>query len=53
MRHALFPIGIEERDRWLAHMRAAVGAMDPSPGVAKALLDYFEVAADSLRNRLT
>ena len=34
MRHAPFPIGIEERDRWLTHMRAAVSAMDPPPDVA-------------------
>ena len=52
MRHAPFPIGIEERDRWLTHMRAAVSAMDPSPDVAEALLNYFDMAADSLRNQL-
>ena len=51
MRHAPFAIGMDERDRWLAHMRAAVEAMDPSPEVAKALFDYFEMAADSLRNQ--
>ena len=51
MRHAPFPIGIEERDRWLTHMRAAVSTMDPPPDVAEALLDYFDMAADSLRNQ--
>jgi hemoglobin len=51
MRHAPFAIGIDERDRWLTHMRAAVRAMDPAPEVAKALLDYFDLAADSLRNQ--
>ncbi|MGZ5295426.1 MAG: globin domain-containing protein [Actinomycetota bacterium] len=51
MRHALFAIGAEERDRWLMHMRAAVSAMEPPPDVAKALFDYFDLAADSLRNQ--
>jgi hemoglobin len=52
MRHAPFAIGIDARDRWLMHMRAAVGAMGPSREVAKALLDYFDLAAESLRNQL-
>ena len=51
MRHAPFAIGIDERDRWLVHMRAAVDAMDQPAEVAKALTDYFDMAADSLRNR--
>jgi truncated hemoglobin YjbI len=32
-------------------MRAAVDAMDPPAEVAKALTDYFDMAADSLRNQ--
>jgi hemoglobin len=51
MRHAPFTIGIDERDRWLTHMRSAVEAMGPAPDVAKALTDYFDMAADSLRNQ--
>jgi len=51
MRHAPFAIGIDERDCWLVHMRAAVDAMDPPPEVATVLLDYFDMAADSLRNQ--
>lgn len=51
MRHAPFAIGADERDRWLTHMRAAVGAVDPPPEVAKALFDYFDLAADALRNQ--
>jgi hemoglobin len=51
MRHAPFAIGADERDRWLMHMRAAVSAMDPPPEIAMALLDYFDLAADSLRNQ--
>ncbi len=52
MRHGPFAIGSAERDLWLLHMRSAVDAMDPPSGIAQALLDYFSVAADSLRNRL-
>jgi hemoglobin len=52
IRHAPFAIGADERDRWLAHMKAAVDAMEPPSDVAQALADYFEVAADSLRNQL-
>lgn len=51
MRHAPFRIGTDERDRWLIHMRSAIEAMETSPDVAKALSDYFDMAADSLRNQ--
>ncbi len=51
MRHAPFAIGIEARDRWLAHMRAAVDALEPPDVVATQLREYFEMAAESLRNR--
>ena len=50
MRHAPFAIGFDERDRWLTHMRSAVEAMAPAAEVATALMDYFDMAADSLRN---
>jgi hypothetical protein len=32
-------------------MRAALVAIDPPPEAAKALSDYFELAAESLRNQ--
>jgi hemoglobin len=51
MRHAPFAIGPAERDRWLAHMRAAVAASAPPPDVGRRLLAYFEMAADAMRNR--
>jgi truncated hemoglobin YjbI len=35
------------------HMRAAVASLDPPPDVERALLDYFDMAAESMRNRLT
>ena len=50
MRHIPFAIGIEERDRWLEHMRAAVDEQAPSPEVRRALVQYFEMAAEALRN---
>ena len=53
MRHAPFSIGGEERDRWLVHMRAAVASLDPPSDIERALLDYFDMAAESMRNRLT
>jgi hemoglobin len=51
MRHAPFAIGPEERDHWLAHMRAAIIEVDPEPDVREALEAYFEMAAESMRNR--
>lgn len=51
MRHAPFPIGADERDRWLTHMRRAVAILDPPPEIASALSEYFDMAAESLRNQ--
>ena len=51
MRHAPFAIGPGERDRWLVHMRAAVEAMTPPEPVERALTEYFEMAAEAMRNR--
>ena len=52
MRHAPFAIGPEERDHWLTHMRVAIDAVDPEPDVRQALESYYEMAAESMRNRL-
>ena len=51
MRHLPFAIGIEERDRWYAHMRAAVEASSAGPAERDELLAYFASAADFLINR--
>jgi hemoglobin len=51
MRHAPFAIDPDARDRWLTHMRAAVDSLDPEPEVRAALLGYFDMAAESMRNR--
>jgi hemoglobin len=49
-RHFQFPIGSDERDRWLAHMRAAVEASGAEPEIASRLMRYFEHAAEAVRN---
>lgn len=51
MRHAPFAIGGEERDRWLMHMRSALASLDPPDDVRAALEQYFDMAAESMRNR--
>jgi hemoglobin len=51
MRHAPFAIGGQERDRWLVHMRDAVASLDPPDDVRAALERYFDMAAESMRNR--
>ena len=51
MRHDPFPIGADERDRWLTHMRAALEQSDAAPDVAAELLGYFDMAAEAMRNQ--
>jgi hemoglobin len=51
MRHAPFAVGPAERDHWLVHMRAAVATMAPPEPIERALVDYFEMAAEAMRNR--
>lgn len=51
LRHVPFAIGPVERDRWLLHMRAAIESLDPPADLAVALHDYFDVAAEAMRNR--
>jgi hemoglobin len=51
LRHLPFAIDPAARDRWLTHMRAAVAHMDPPPHVAVRLLQYFDMAAEAMRNR--
>jgi len=51
MRHAPFAVGPQARDRWLLHMREAVAALEPSPPVTTALHEYFDMAAEAMRNR--
>lgn len=51
MRHLPFAIGAEERDHWLAHMRAAVEASGAADAERAELLNYFTSAADFMVNR--
>ena len=50
LRHQRFAIGQAERDAWMGHMTAAVDSMDLTPGVRKALMDYFETASRAMIN---
>jgi hemoglobin len=50
MRHLPFQIGIEERDHWFTHMRAAVEASEAGPQERSELLAYFASAADFMIN---
>ena len=51
LRHGPFPIGPAERDRWLELMRAAIASTDPPAPVVEALHEYFDMAAEAMRNR--
>ena len=50
MRHAPFHVNPDARDRWLAHMRAAVDELDLSPLHRATLWDYLERAAHAMVN---
>jgi hemoglobin len=50
MRHAPFPVDPDARDRWLAHMRAAVESLGLPPLYESQLWDYLERAAHSMVN---
>jgi hemoglobin len=51
MRHAPFAVTPTARDRWLAHMRAAVDELDLPEEYDKVLWDYLEMAAHSMVNQ--
>lgn len=50
MRHVPYTVNPWARDRWLAHMRTAVDAVDLAPLHKATLWDYLERAAHSLVN---
>ena len=50
MRHAGFVIDEPARDRWLHAMRGAMDQLNPPTPYANALMDYFEMAAEAMRN---
>jgi hemoglobin len=51
LRHAPFDVTFEARDRWLAHMRAAVDGLALPEEYEHMLWDYLVSAAYSLVNR--
>ena len=50
LRHAPFKVNPEARDRWLAHMRAAVDGLGLPPLQEAMLWDYLERAAHAMVN---
>lgn len=51
MRHAPFVIGVDERDAWMRHMRAALAACELPESTRIAMVDYFESASMHLINK--
>ncbi len=50
MRHVAFHVNPEARDRWLAHMRTAVDALELSELHEATLWDYLDRAAHAMVN---
>jgi hemoglobin len=50
MRHVPFKVNPDARDRWLAHMRAAVDALELPPLYEATLWSYLERAAHAMVN---
>ena len=50
LRHQPFKINPAARDRWLAHMRAALDSMDLPPLQRETLWDYLDRAAQTMVN---
>ena len=51
MRHHGFPIGLVERDAWLAHMRHSLDRSQLPPELDQEVWTYFVGAADFMRNQ--
>ncbi len=49
-RHLPFPIGIRERDQWMACMQQAMAELAVDPAFAEALAKAFAGTADWMRN---
>lgn len=50
LRHAPYPVSPEARDRWLAHMRTSMDALDLAPADADELWAYLVMAAQMMIN---
>lgn len=51
MRHNVFPINSDARDRWLTHMSNSLAKLDLEPHVRDQLWTYLVTAAHSLVNQ--
>lgn len=51
MRHLPFPIGIAERDQWMACMRHALDDPSVAEDLRPKLVQAFQTTADHMRNR--
>jgi hemoglobin len=52
MRHAPYPIGVEERNAWVRHMTEAIAEADLPDELASELLAYFDHAATHMINQV-
>jgi hemoglobin len=50
-RHLPFPIGVSERDQWMACMMSAMEELKIDPALAERLVQSFFGTADWMRNR--
>jgi hemoglobin len=50
MRHNVFAVTPEARDRWLFHMTAAVESLELAPMDREELMDYLDRAAQAMVN---
>jgi len=51
MRHHPYPIDAGARDRWFAHMRAALGSCNLPEGVEEVVAGYLERASIAMINQ--
>ena len=50
MRHAPYVIGDDQKESWLASMRFALDQMQPAKEIEEAMVEYFLMAAEHMKN---
>ena len=50
MRHAPYVIGDDQKESWLASMRFALDQMQPAKQIEEAMVEYFLMAAEHMKN---
>ena len=50
MRHAPYVIGDDQKESWLASMRFALAQMQPAKEIEEAMVEYFLMAAEHMKN---